>query len=201
MCRDCATVQGAVYYMPTVRGYGVGGSARSLCRAMDLPHGLCRYAERTAGGDAPEAALAAVIRASLESGSPISVYRALEMAKRLGSAKFGNVVSLIASTFKHSLRERVKMYAVLTVGRLAVPNVPLVTHVLDRMLGSLDMRKVQGKNPRVVAGALVELACEAAGVYVDRGELAQVLGISRHAIRDNVRILKKLVALRGRPLV
>ncbi len=203
VCRDCATVHGAVYYVPAVRGHSHSASGRvwSLCMSMDLPFGLCRHAERIAVDDTPEAALAAVIHASLERGSPIPMSRALEMARRLGRDRFGNVVSLLASTLRRGLRERVRMYAVSAIRRLAVPNAYLVVHTLDEMLASLDMRKVQGRNPRVVAGALVELACEAVGVHVDRGELARALGISRHTIRGNVRILKKLVALRERPLV
>ena len=113
------------------------------------------------------------------------------MARRLVRARYGRATPLLLSIFKHGLKERVKAYATYVVGRLNLPNAYAIAHAVDELLGRLDWRRVQGRNPRVVAGVLVEMACGVVGTYVDRGDVARVLGISKYTLRDNIRILKR----------
>ncbi|MFN7105135.1 MAG: TFIIB-type zinc ribbon-containing protein [Pyrobaculum sp.] len=62
-----------------------------------------------------------------------------------------------------------------------------------KLFTELDKRIWQGKNPRVVAAALVYLAAERRQLYLHKQKIAKILNISKYTIRDTVSKIRKYV--------
>jgi transcription initiation factor TFIIIB Brf1 subunit/transcription initiation factor TFIIB len=61
------------------------------------------------------------------------------------------------------------------------------------LYGAIGKRRVQGKNPRVVAGALLYIAVNEYKLSIDKAAIANRLGVSKLSIRDTATHLKKYV--------
>ncbi|MGC8582864.1 MAG: TFIIB-type zinc ribbon-containing protein [Thermoproteus sp.] len=91
---------------------------------------------------------------------------------------------------KIKYKEKIKQYIELLVKDLEAP-----IYVLDssiKILESIDKRKIQGKNPRVIAATIFYLVSNRYGLSYDKENIAKRLNISKLSIRDTAVYLRKI---------
>jgi len=91
---------------------------------------------------------------------------------------------------KRRYSELVKFYVAKVARELGRPDLERVA--LATFQG-LDKRVYQGKNPRVLAAALVYMAAEKTGYHIHKQQIALLLNISKFSIRDTVTKLRRHV--------
>jgi transcription initiation factor TFIIIB Brf1 subunit/transcription initiation factor TFIIB len=87
-------------------------------------------------------------------------------------------------------KDRIKQYIESLAKDLDAPGYILNTSI--KVLESIDKRKIQGKNPRVVAGTIFYLVSNRYGLSYDKNNIAKRLNISKLSIRDTAVYLKKI---------
>jgi transcription initiation factor TFIIIB Brf1 subunit/transcription initiation factor TFIIB len=93
-------------------------------------------------------------------------------------------------TVKRKYSELVRFYVAKTARELGRPD---LEHVALSTFQGLDKRVYQGKNPRVLAAALVYMAAEKTGYHIHKQQIALLLNISKFSIRDTVTKLRRHV--------
>lgn len=87
--------------------------------------------------------------------------------------------------------ERMRKYLEELAAAFSIPQ-----HIVEYAEGlykSLDKRKIQGKNPRVLAGTLVYIAINEYKLNIDKSAIANKLNISKLSIRDTATLIRKYV--------
>jgi transcription initiation factor TFIIIB Brf1 subunit/transcription initiation factor TFIIB len=93
-------------------------------------------------------------------------------------------------TVKKRYSELVRFYLAKVARELGRPE---LEQVAWSMFTTFDKRVYQGKNPRVIAAALVYLAAEKSGSHIYKQQIAVILNISKFTIRDTVTKLRRHV--------
>lgn len=94
------------------------------------------------------------------------------------------------ANIKINLKEKIKKYIEELHKDLGAPG-----YVLAEAIAVLDLinkRRIQGKNPRVVAATIFYLIANKHGLSYDKDLVAKRLGISKLSIRDTATYLRKL---------
>jgi len=94
-------------------------------------------------------------------------------------------------TVKRKYSELVKFYVAKIARELSRPD---LERVAMSIFQHIDKRVYQGKNPRVLAAALVYMAAEKTGHHIHKQQIALLLNISKFSIRDTVTKLRRHVA-------
>lgn len=91
---------------------------------------------------------------------------------------------------KVSVEERIRRYIEEVAEALGIPEAAKKALELYDVIGK---RRIQGKNPRVVAGALLYIAVNEYKLSIDKAAIANRLGISKLSIRDTATRLRRYV--------
>ena len=91
---------------------------------------------------------------------------------------------------KINIKEKIKQYIEELYNDLDAPN-DVLSEALS-ILNTIDKKKIQGKNPRVVAATIFYLISNKHGLSYDKDLIAKRLGISKLSIRDTATYLRKI---------